>query len=113
MPGRRPLPDLFPDPDGSPQPFSPVRRRLLDAAGEIAAGAAEELGFLHTVMCQTYMPARRPPPGTYRWSRRQGRASLLVVAGEVLDPRTREYVQLSLPFGPAARLLLMHLNGEA
>jgi hypothetical protein len=28
-----------------PQPLSPVRRRLLDAAGEIAAGGPDELAF--------------------------------------------------------------------
>lgn len=48
-----------------------------------------------------------------RWERRQGRATLLVVAGEAMDPHTQQFTQLPLPYGPKARLLLMHLNSEA
>jgi hypothetical protein len=48
-----------------------------------------------------------------RWEKRQGRATLLVQAGEALDPKTGHFTQLALPYGPKARLLLMHLNGEA
>ena len=43
----------------------------------------------------------------------QGRATLLVVAGEAIDPKTGCFMQLGLPYGSKARLLLMHLNGEA
>ncbi len=48
-----------------------------------------------------------------RWERRQGRATLLVIAGEALDPKTQQFVQLPLPHGSKARLLLVHLNTEA
>ena len=48
-----------------------------------------------------------------RWEKRQGRATLLVHAGEALDPKSGHFTQLALPYGPKARLLLMHLNGEA
>jgi hypothetical protein len=47
------------------------------------------------------------------WERQQGRARLLVEAGKALNPKTGQYVQLGLPYGPKARLLLIHLNTEA
>ena len=43
----------------------------------------------------------------------RGRATLLVQAGEALDPKTQKFIKIPLPYGPKARLLLMHLNTEA
>jgi len=96
-----------------PRPLSPVRLRLLNAAGEIAATEPDEFAFQHSLLCQTYLPARRPKPDMLVWQRRQGRATLLVEAGRVMSPQANGFVQLGLPFGPGARLLLMHLNSEA
>jgi hypothetical protein len=59
------------------------------------------------------LPTAKPPDDMLRWEQRQGRATLLVVAGEVLDPSTGRFVQLGLPYGPKSRVLLMHLNSEA
>src|SRR3954453_18075741 len=103
--------------DHEPQPLSPVRRRLLDAAGEIAAGGPDELAFLHRVRCQCASPPARPvpagplrrprapPPGgpgveVVVWGKRQGRARLRVEAGSVLDPTTGAFVPPGLPYGP-------------
>jgi hypothetical protein len=90
-----------------------VRRRLLDAAGEIAAGGPEELAFQHSVCCQCALPTAKPPEGATVWEKRQGRAYLMVEAGKVIDPKTGERVEPGLPYGPKARLLLIHLNSEA
>src|SRR6202035_2228761 len=79
----------------------------------IATSPPEDLAFTHSVLAQTSLPTAKPPDGMLRWERRQGRATLLVVAGEALDPRTQQFVQVPLPYGPKARLLLMHLNSEA
>jgi hypothetical protein len=38
---------------------------------------------------------------------------LLVEAGQAVHPATGDFVPLPLPYGPKARLILMHLNGEA
>jgi hypothetical protein len=110
MPGKQL--DLLPAPD-EPKPLSPVRRRLLDAAGDIMASEPEELVFQHSLLCQTYLPTAKPKPDVLVWKRRQGRATLLVEAGKVMSPRANDFVQLGLPYGPKARLLLMHLNSEA
>lgn len=90
-----------------------IRQRLLDLSVEIANAPAEDLGFIHSIMTQCALPMVRPSEGTLTWERQQGRARLLLEAGKVLDPRSGQYVQLALPYGPKARLLLMHLNSEA
>ncbi len=90
-----------------------IQQRLLDLAADIASTPPEDLAFTHSVLAQTSLPTTKPPEGMLRWERRQGRATLLVVAGEALDPKTQQFTQLPLPYGPKARLLLMHLNSEA
>jgi hypothetical protein len=112
MPGRRQL-DLLSPFDEASRPLSPVRRRLLDAAGEIAAGSPEDIAFHHSVWCQCALPTAKPPEGKKVWEKRQGRAYLRVEAGVVLDPDTGRHAEPGLPYGPKARLLLIHLNSEA
>lgn len=90
-----------------------IQQRLLDIATDIATSAPDDLAFTHSVLAQTSLPTSKPPDGMLRWERRQGRATLLVVAGEALDPKTQKFVQLPLPYGSKARLLLVHLNSEA
>lgn len=90
-----------------------IQQRLLAAATDIATLPTDDLLFQHTVFTQTSLPSAKPPDGMLTWERQQGRARLLVQAGQALDPETGHYVQLALPYGPKARLLLMHLNGEA
>jgi len=92
---------------------SAIQQRLLDLSAEIATTPPEELAFSHTILCQTSLPAARPPDDVLVWERRQGRAMLLVEAGKAVNPRTKQFEQLRLPYGPKARLLLMHLNSEA
>jgi Plasmid encoded RepA protein len=92
---------------------TPVQQRLLDLGTEIATSPPEDLAFQHSVLTQTSLPTSKPPEGVLVWERQQGRAKLRVEAGSVLDPKTNEYVTLGLPYGPKARLLLMHLNSEA
>jgi hypothetical protein len=93
--------------------LSPLQRRLIEAAADIREGEPDDIAYQHSILCQTSLPAAKPPEGMLRWERRQGRATLLVQAGEALDPKSGRFTQLGLPYGPKARLLLMHLNGEA
>src|SRR3712207_3644136 len=93
--------------------LSPLQRRLIEAAADIRGGEPDDIAYQHSILCQTSLPASKPPEGMLRWERRQGRATLLVQAGEVIDPKTGRFTQLGLPYGPKARLLLMHLNSEA
>ncbi len=90
-----------------------IQQRLLDLTADIASSPPDELTFHHTITGQCALPSAKPEEGILTWERRQGRATLLIEAGRVIDPRTGQFVQLPLPYGPKARLLLMHLNGEA
>jgi len=90
-----------------------IQQRLLDLSVEIATTPPEELAFTHTILTQCSLPVSQPPAGVLSWERQQGRARLLVEAGKALNPKTGHYIQLGLPFGPKARLLLMHFNSEA
>ena len=90
-----------------------VQRRLLEAGSAITAESPDELAFQHTCLAQTCLPHRRPPDDVRRWQRDQGRAHLLIVAGEAWHEKEQRFVEIGLPYGPKARLILMHLNSEA
>src|SRR3712207_6023648 len=92
---------------------TPIQQRLIELGADIATTPPEDLAFQHTILCQTSLPAARPEAGRLVGERRQGRATLLVEAGKAINPRTGHFEQLCLPYGPKARLLLMHLNSEA
>ena len=92
---------------------SAVRMRLVKAGAAIRQDIGEELTFAHTVLAQTCLPTRRPDDTVRQWERQQGRAMLMVEAGSAYHPEQRAYVPLGLPYGPKARLILMHLNAEA
>lgn len=93
--------------------LTPIQRRLLAASYAIAEGQSDEALFLHSVMAQTYFPTKQQPLNVRRWARRQGRAHLEVDAGRVWHSGHQEFIDLPLPYGPKARLILMHLNSEA
>jgi hypothetical protein len=93
--------------------LTPVERRLIEAGTAIRSDAPTELEFLHTVLCQTGLPYRDPGAGLRAWDRRQGHALLAIEAGRIIDPKTGEFVPVGLPFGEKARLVLIHLVGEA
>lgn len=86
---------------------SKLQRRLASAAAESESAAL----FMHTILCQTCLPYR--DPGELKlWRRANGKWVLKVFAGEAVDPSGRD-VALPLPFGPKARMLLMHMNQRA
>lgn len=93
--------------------LSLVKRRLIHAAAVIQDSPAEDVSYQHSVLCQTALPVRRPPPSVRTWDRRQGRAALSIEAGRANDPARNCWVNMPLPFGPKARLVMMHLNSEA
>ena len=91
--------------------LTPITDRLIRSGAEISLDEPDGITYQHTVLCQTAMPYRRLAERT--WDRRNGRVRLRVVAGEAIDPRTEEFVEMPLPYGSRVRLILMHLNGEA
>ena len=89
------------------KPPTPVEMRLIESSADIKRNFAEEISFQHTVLCQTGLPYRATDER--RWERRNGRVFLEIEAGRVLDPKTEKYIDMPLPFGPKARLILIYL----
>lgn len=112
MPSKKKKPEtselLFPD--GG---LSTIQTRLVNTSHDIALNDPEGISYQHTIFCQTGLPYRDPGDELRRWERRQGKASLLINAGEIINPDTQEFVDVGLPFGPKPRLILTHLNSQA
>jgi hypothetical protein len=90
-----------------------IQKRRIEAATSIRNERAKKIDYLHTVQCQTSLPYRDPGDNVREWDRKQGNASLRIEAGSALDPRSKEYVKLGLPYGEKPRLVLIHLASEA
>ena len=91
---------------------SPVKRRLIENAVRVLEPPTEII-YQHSVFCQTVLPYRDPGPEVRTWKRQQGNVCLQVDAGVVGDKLTNDLVPVGLPYGPAARLIVCHLNTEA
>jgi hypothetical protein len=92
--------------------ISTTQQRLVRSATDIALDNPQEILFQHTILCQAGLPYRKQKE-LRRWQRQNGRASLEIEAGRALHPLKKKYIDLPLPYGPKARLVLIHLNSEA
>jgi Plasmid encoded RepA protein len=92
---------------------APTRKdmRLIESSTDIRDQPPEEIAYQHSVLCQTSLPYRSTVQR--RWEAQNGNVMLLVQAGEAFDPTRNKWVELPLPFGPKARLILMYLNSQA
>jgi Plasmid encoded RepA protein len=90
---------------------TPTIKRLIDAHADIIDGPADDIAYLHSILCQTGLPYR--PTDKRAWIRNQGNASLLIEAGHALYPDTGKWAELGLPHGERPRLILIHLSTEA
>jgi hypothetical protein len=95
-----------------PQQNTIIKDRLVETSG-LMAEAPDEIAYQHSILCQTALPYRDPGADVRDWHREQGNASLLLSAGQALDVETGAWVKVGLPWGPKARLVLMHLNSAA
>ncbi len=93
--------------------LSTINKRLARSSFEISMDDPENITYQHSVLCQTGLPYRNPGNDIRKWERTQGRATLLINAGEILNPKTQKFDNVGLPFGPKPRLILAHLNSEA
>jgi len=90
---------------------TPLQLRLMEATA--INGPPRDILYLHTVMCQTCLPYRDPGDAVRTWERTNGEVHLKINAGEAYHPRLKRFVPVALPFGPKARLILMHINQMA
>lgn len=89
-------------------------QRILDAAAQIygeSAVASGDLGFVHTLHANCYLPRRRLNETSY--VHENGPYSILLEAGKLLDPGTRQWVDQPLPYGGKPRALLAYINTYA
>jgi len=72
--------------------------------------SGDDLSFLHSGLCQTCLPHSRPAEDHAIWQRKSGRFSLTVQPGTFDNGEGSRYV--GVPYGPKARLILIHLQTE-
>ena len=88
------------------------QRHLVDLAATVLGDDKLTLGYLYSGFAMTGLPHRRLPADDQVWHRDNGRFSLLVEPGVVLDARG-EVVRHGVPYGSRARLILLYLQSEA
>ncbi len=94
---------------------TPIKNRLVEAAAAKTERPDDPLTILyqHTAFCQTSLPYRDPGDEVRTWERENGSVHLKILAGEAMHPELRRLVPVGLPFGPKARMVLMHINQQA
>lgn len=88
------------------------RRAIVREVFENAAPTPNDIRHIHSVLAICGMPTERQPMEVREFEKKQGNMALDVSAGFLRDPNGNK-VQQPLPFGPKARLLMMHLCSEA
>ena len=95
-----------------PVPETRIKRRLIETSG-LLVDQTEDVAYQHSILCQTGLPYRNPGEGVREWTREQGNASLMIEAGQAKNMESGQWIKVGLPWGPKARLILMHLNSSA
>lgn len=95
--------------------LSTVKKRQIESHLSITfdRGEIEDAAFQHSVLCQAFLPYRDPGDDVRVWDYRQGRARLLLKAGDVYNSKDGEWDKVGLPYGARARLILAHINTQA
>lgn len=89
--------------------LTPVTRRrevIRDVLSEPFSD--ENRYFMHSVLATCGLPYKKPPDGESDYINEYGRSSLVVQAGYLKD-HSGKMVKQGLPYGPKARLLLLHI----
>ena len=95
------------------KPPTPAQQRVIEAACLADEDAALALLYQHSALCQTFLPYRDPGDEARTWERVNGKVHLEVLAGKAMHPVEERLTPVGLPFGPKARLVLMHINQQA
>lgn len=97
---------------GLPQ-LTAVKRRRIEAAVKVRTEPPHQqpVTYQHSMLCQTALPLRAQEARV--WDQRQGNIAIRIVAGEAYHPKLKTYVDLALPYGSRARLVMFHINNQA
>jgi hypothetical protein len=88
------------------------RRAIVREVFENEPPTIKDLRHIHSVLAICGLPADRQPLDVRRYVKNQGQMSLAVYAQDLPDGQGN-LVPQPLPYGPKARLILMHLCSEA
>ncbi len=71
----------------------------------------DDIGYTHPVFLQCFLPTRHTAKNRQRWQTDCGRASLVIRAGELVDPaRINRFKTCAVPAGPKARFVVAYVN---
>jgi hypothetical protein len=71
----------------------------------------EDIGYTHPVFLQCFMPLRHRPDNKDEWQTDCGRASLVITAGKLVDPKKpNTFLKMLVPAGPKARIVTAYIN---
>lgn len=86
-------------------------KRIQAAHQVLGEGEDDDLSFLHSGLCQTALPHKRPEDDSKPWERRAGRLCLIVQPGTGRDAQgSLEYI--GVPYGTKSRLIMIYLQTE-
>ena len=91
--------------------MSAVQRRRDIARDEVANSPlqAADRHHIHSVLALCGLPYRRPNDAQKEFAKEYGRNSLVVQAGYLKDPSSGKMVAQGLPYGPKARIMMLHI----
>lgn len=87
-------------------------RRRFSWSSELLTRDGEDISFLHAGFCMAALPHRCPRNELEPWIRRNGRFKLAVWPGRMLRANGT-YVDVGVPYGTRARLILLYLMTTA
>jgi hypothetical protein len=88
------------------------RRSIIREVFENEPPTSKDLRHIHSVLAICGLPSKRQPLDVRRYVKEQGQMSLAVYAQDLPNAEGK-LVPQPLPWGPKARLILMHLCSEA
>jgi hypothetical protein len=95
--------------------MTPIQRRRDVVRETIAESPLKkaDIHHIHSVLALCGLPYKKPVEGLTLYTRKYGRMSLTVQSGVLGDPYTGNAIQQGLPYGPKARLLMLHVCTRA
>lgn len=98
-----------------PEPVAPDQQELGLPLSAIDPRdlTCDDIAYTHAVFAQCFLPVRSKK-GALRHQVNHGNASLIIRAGELIDPTEMHKTEMrEIPSGPKARLLLAYINNQA
>ena len=90
------------------------KRRRIETSEQLRSEAVSraDLRHMHSVLAVCGLPYRQLPADQRDYRRQQGNMAITVTSGMLEDERGTPHLQ-PIPFGPKARLIMLHLCSEA